>query len=231
MMSTSRGPLLARAIGQSIAVTAAVAAVLFGGAGRLDWLPAWCISILLLCFFVIAGMWMFIKAPELLEERLTASRKSPRWDRIILTFYTIALFVLLLTAAFDAGRYGWSHVPFAIRVFGASVLLTATAVISWCVRVNSFLSSHARVQREREQFVIDAGPYHYVRHPMYCALIVLFIGLPLALASWLALVPAAAIAALFAVRTALEDRLLTSQLPGYGEYAARVRYRLLPGLW
>jgi len=223
--------LLAKAIGQSLAVTAVVAAVLFGGAGRFDWLPAWCISIALTCFFAIAGTWMLTKAPELLEERLTASSRAPRWDRVILASYTTAAFILLLTAALDAGRYRWSIVPFAIRIFGIGTVLAAAMLISWCLMVNPFLSSHVRVQAEREQHVVSAGPYRYVRHPMYSAVILLFSALPLALASWLALVPAAAIAALFAVRTALEDRMLASQLAGYRRYVERVRYRLLPGVW
>ena len=89
----------------------------------------------------------------------------------------------------------------------------------------------ARIQDDRGQVVVTAGPYRYVRHPMYLGVILLFLGMPVALGSWWALWPGVVIGALFVLRTAKEDRMLRDELPGYAEYTQRVRYRLVPRVW
>ena len=88
-----------------------------------------------------------------------------------------------------------------------------------------------RIQKERGQTVIDTGPYALVRHPMYLGALLLFAGIPLALGSFWALVPAAVAAVVVLIRTVMEDRTLHEELPGYREYANRVRRRLIPGVW
>ena len=97
--------------------------------------------------------------------------------------------------------------------------------------MNTFLSRTVRIQDDRGQQVIDTGPYRWVRHPMYLGIIVLMISIPLLLGSLWALIPGAMIGILFTVRTVLEDRTLQQELPGYPEYARRVRHRLLPWIW
>ena len=108
-------------------------------------------------------------------------------------------------------------------------LAVAGALIFWAITTNTFLSRMARIQDDRGHVVVTAGPYRYVRHPMYLGIIVLFLGMPVALGSWWALLPGAAVGLLFVLRTAKEDRMLREELPGYPEYTQRVRYRLLPG--
>jgi CRISPR/Cas system CSM-associated protein Csm2 small subunit len=94
-----------------------------------------------------------------------------------------------------------------------------------------YLSSWARIQEDRGHVVVTEGLYRHVRHPMYLGIILGFIGIPLSLGSWWALIPSLLIATLFVYRTAREDRMLMQGLPGYEEYAQKVRYRLLPGIW
>jgi protein-S-isoprenylcysteine O-methyltransferase Ste14 len=96
---------------------------------------------------------------------------------------------------------------------------------------NKFFSTSVRIQMERDHTVASGGPYRYVRHPGYVGYIVSGFAAPLALGSLWALIPAAITLCLLVVRTALEDRTLQDELDGYREYAARVRYRLLPGVW
>ena len=96
--------------------------------------------------------------------------------------------------------------------------------------VNKFAEITVRIQTERGHKVVDTGPYAIVRHPFYVASFWLA-GIPLSLGSYWALIPAAITVLVVVVRTALEDRTLQSELPGYKEYAARVRYRLIPGVW
>jgi protein-S-isoprenylcysteine O-methyltransferase Ste14 len=97
--------------------------------------------------------------------------------------------------------------------------------------VNPFLSTVVRIQDDRGHYVVMTGPYRYVRHPMYSAIFIMWPGIALALGSWWALIPAAVIDIIFVIRTALEDRTLQAELPGYAEYAQRTRYRLVPGVW
>jgi protein-S-isoprenylcysteine O-methyltransferase Ste14 len=104
-------------------------------------------------------------------------------------------------------------------------------MVSWTASVNTFLSRTVRIQDDRGQHVIDTGPYSWVRHPMYLGVIVLMISISLLLGSLWALIPGAMIGILFTVRAALEDRTLQQELPGYPEYASRVRCRLFPGIW
>jgi protein-S-isoprenylcysteine O-methyltransferase Ste14 len=97
--------------------------------------------------------------------------------------------------------------------------------------VNRFFAVTVRIQTERGHAVADTGPYRYVRHPGYIGMIAFTLASPVALGSWRALVPAAVVAVALVVRTALEDRTLRAELPGYTDYAARVPQKLVPGLW
>jgi protein-S-isoprenylcysteine O-methyltransferase Ste14 len=116
-------------------------------------------------------------------------------------------------------------------LFGWIWLALAGGLVFWTVSVNTFLSRHVRIQDDRNQQTVTRGPYRWIRHPMYLGVIVLMLGIPLVLASLWALVPGGLIGILFVVRTALEDRTLQAELPGYREYAQKVRFRLFPGIW
>jgi protein-S-isoprenylcysteine O-methyltransferase Ste14 len=143
----------------------------------------------------------------------------------------VLLFVMLVTAGLDAGRYQWSSTPHGIRVLGW-MGFTAAAVLIWRVMSeNTFSSSMVRIQADRGHKVVTTGPYRYVRHPMYVGVIVLLLSIPLVLGSWWATLPAVLIVILFVVRTVLEERTLKEHLHGYPDYMEHVRYRLLPGVW
>ncbi|WP_245300449.1 isoprenylcysteine carboxylmethyltransferase family protein, partial [Rhizobium sp. YK2] len=105
------------------------------------------------------------------------------------------------------------------------------ALGTWAQAVNRFFEPGVRLQRERGQYVISNGPYAYVRHPGYVSAILVFAGLALALGSWWALIPAAWASGVLILRTGWEDALLQAELEGYADYAGRVRFRLLPGVW
>ncbi len=153
------------------------------------------------------------------------------WDKVLMILYTTALLALLVVAALDAGRFRWTEMPVALQVVGALGLIPCGAWLFWVTRTNAFLSRYARIQDDRGQRVITTGPYRFVRHPMYASLIPFMICVVLVLGSSWAFIPAGVIAVLFIIRTALEDRMLTTELPGYREYAQRVRWRLIPGVW
>ena len=166
-----------------------------------------------------------------MRERITRAANVPIWDRVIYPLYAISLGALLITAAVDAGRVGWSRVPVEIQAIGALGLVASFAVIWWCTAANHYLSSQSRIQAERGHRVVREGPYAVVRHPMYTSLMVVTASIALLLGSWLALIPALIIAVLLVIRTWFEDRMLRDELGGYREYALDVRQRLVPGVW
>jgi protein-S-isoprenylcysteine O-methyltransferase Ste14 len=224
-------PLLMNVLVRGVVELAIAGGVLFGIAGRIDWPAAWFVILLLTGHLVLSGWWLLRRDPELLKERLTTASNVPRWDRLIARGNKMVLLLFLATAALDAGRFGWSAMPMIVRAIGTAAVVAAIAVIWWCGAANHFLAASSRIQSERGQTVVQHGPYRFVRHPLYASRIVLITGAALTLGSWIALLPAALNALLLALRTSSEDRLLTTELSGYREYAKHVPGRLVPGLW
>jgi len=222
---------LARRILTLVVAIGVVASLLFGIARRLDWIAAWIVIGFAVVFLGGILTWGTRHAPELLDERTRIAANVKRWDIIITTIYRVLLVCLLVTASIDAGRLRWSKMPVPLSVVGAAIIFAGAGVIWWCMKSNPFLSSSARIQDDRCQTVVHTGPYQYVRHPMYITLIALMPSLALLLGSWWALLPAALMDILFVVRTYLEDGMLAGELQGYRQYSARVRYRLVPGIW
>jgi len=204
--------------------------VLFLSAGRLDWPAAWVFLGLYVLVILTLGVWAMRKNPEAVNER-GKMENMKSWDKTLMTIYTVMLFVLFAVAGLDAGRFGWSVMPIALQIVGFVGLILAMAVTYWAMATNPFLSTIVRIQDDRGHYVVTSGPYRYVRHPMYAAIFLMWPGIALQLGSWWALIPAAVIVIVFVIRTALEDRTLQAELPGYTAYAQRVRYRLVPGVW
>jgi protein-S-isoprenylcysteine O-methyltransferase Ste14 len=121
--------------------------------------------------------------------------------------------------------------PVIFQVLAAAGFVALGLIIWRTMSANYYLSSRARIQSDRNQKVATAGPYQYVRHPMYIAIILLNPCLAFMLGSWWAIIPAALICPVYVMRTWLEDRMLQGELAGYRDYASRVRYRLVPGVW
>ena len=204
--------------------------VLFLSAGRLDWPAAW----IFLGFYVLViltlGVWAMRKHPDVVNER-GKLENIKSWDKTLMIIYTVMLFVLFAVAGLDAGRFRWSAMPIALQVVGFVALALAMAVTYWAMATNPFLSTVVRIQDDRGHYVVTAGPYRYVRHPMYAMMFLMWPGIALELGSWWALIPAVVIVIVIVIRTVLEDRTLQAGLPGYTAYAQRVRYRLMPGVW
>ena len=222
--------LLVKSLVRGVVKLAILGGLLFGIAGRIDWPAAWLV-ILLFTFQVLSGWLLFRLDPELFKERLTTASNVPHWDLLIARGNRILEPIFVATAALDAGRFRWSAMPIVVQVIGTAAVVAAVGVVWWCAAANHFLSTRSRIQSERGHTVVQHGPYRFIRHPMYASRTVLIIGAALMLGSWIALVPAALIALLLVLRTSLEDRMLTTELPGYREYAKHVPERLVPGLW
>jgi protein-S-isoprenylcysteine O-methyltransferase Ste14 len=208
-----------------------LAVVMFLIAGRLDWLGGWLFLGLYLLYLLVFVVWGSLKAPDLLKERGRRAENVKGWDKILIGIYSFLLVGLLVLAALDGGRFNWSIVPLWAQMLGLLLILPAGGLIFWAALSNAFLSSYVRIQDDRGHQVASQGPYRFVRHPMYSGLLIFFPAAALLLGSLWALIPAAVIDVIFIIRTALEDRTLQAELPGYAEYARQVRYRLIPGVW
>ena len=205
--------------------------LLFLPAGRLDWVSAWVLIIAFCLFLLLYALWVRVNDPDQLQERSQVAENVKPWDKRILAVYTALLPTVFIIAGLDAGRFRWSAVPAVVQGIAWMGLVSAAALIFWTTISNTFLSRQARIQEERGQKVVSTGPYRVVRHPMYLGILVLFLCLGPALDSFYALIPGSAIGILFVIRTAKEDTMLQNELAGYKDYAQRVRYRLIPGLW
>lgn len=231
--ATPPGPetraLVRRRVVQLAGYVAVQAAVLFLGSGNAGWTNAW----VYLGSYVglIALTAVVVRDPELFAERARMRKDAKAWDKTIGVLFAVFGLGLLVVAALDT-RFSWSPpMPTAFAVVGLALFLAGFGLSTWAMASNRFFSSVVRIQADRGHTVATGGPYRFVRHPGYAGFIVGAFGTALLLGSRWALVPVALSAALVAVRTALEDLTLQRELPGYADYAARVRYRLLPRLW
>lgn len=210
-----------------------IGVILFVAAGRLDWWEAWVFLIVYFLIAVASNIWMLYYDRNLLQERTQVASKpdAKGWDNLMVTANLLLTAALFAVIGVDAGRFGWSAVPLWLRILAGAGVLLSFGTTLWASRVNTFMSARVRIQVERGHRAITTGPYRIVRHPMYAAMCLLDIGLPLLLNSWWGLVVSAFMIAAVVVRTVLEDRTLQRELPGYADYTRQVRWRLLPGLW
>ena len=166
-----------------------------------------------------------------MKERVTAFSKGKKWDRIIIGIYWVMIPVFLFTAALDAGRQMNFVTPTPIKIIAWVLIVAGYALGFWSGIANEYLSSFVRIQEDRGHQVSQAGPYRFIRHPMYAGNIISYPLVAIFLNSLWALIPAAIIMVLFIVRTHLEDITLQRELDGYLEYTKIVKYRLLPYVW
>jgi protein-S-isoprenylcysteine O-methyltransferase Ste14 len=206
-------------------------AAIFVPAGTLKWTEAW--LFLILYFSSVTGLmiWMKRHSPGLLRERMSRKKDSKNWDRKILLAYSIMLLPLIILPGLDAVRFRWSSVPAAVKIVAFIGFFPALGAAFWAMKENAYLSDVVRIQEDRGHKVCTTGPYRYVRHPLYSGVILIMACFPLFLGSLFSLIPAFVIIVLFIIRTALEDKTLREELPGYDEYARKVSYRLVPGIW
>jgi protein-S-isoprenylcysteine O-methyltransferase Ste14 len=221
-----------------VSVTARLAllpVVLLLPAGTWRWWEAWALVGLYLAYAATISIYLIRNDPALLNERLEASpiqAEQPAWDKVLSVLMLVVGFGILLVPGFDVMRFHWSErLPVWVEITAMVIHLPCFFVIGRVMRANTFLSPVVKIDKARGHEVVTTGPYAIVRHPMYAAVIVMVVAMPLALGSRYGLIPTAAMVVVILVRTVLEDRKLHAELPGYVEYALATRYRLVRGLW
>jgi protein-S-isoprenylcysteine O-methyltransferase Ste14 len=215
----------------SLALLAAfMGALLFGLAGTLRYWQAW---VYLFLFFALSAALtqdLLRRDPALLERRMkggpTAEKRPVQ--RVIMVGASLAFLSLIVVPGLDR-RYGWSSVPVAGVVLGDVLFAIGFVFVGRVYRENTYTS--ATIEIHAGQRVIDTGPYAVVRHPMYSGALLYMFGTPLALGSYWAFPGFALMLVAIVWRLRDEERLLARELPGYAEYLARVRFRLIPGVW
>jgi protein-S-isoprenylcysteine O-methyltransferase Ste14 len=207
-----------------------LAGLLFGPAWTVDYWQAWLFLAVFGGLCAAITVYLAVRDPALLARRMKAGPAAERdpVQRVIQSVATLAFVAVFVVASLDR-RAGWSHVPTALVVAGEALVALGLAMVFVVYRANTYTAAIITV--EREQQLVSTGPYAVVRHPMYAGGIVMMLGVPFALGSWWALLTLPPFVAVIVWRLLEEEKLLVTSLPGYPEYRARVRSRLVPFVW
>jgi protein-S-isoprenylcysteine O-methyltransferase Ste14 len=209
-----------------------MAASMFLAADKFDWTPGWVFLGVYLLTTVVVVLYLRRTNPEVLVARSQFHWRDQTPAHKVIFILLVAFFMLIFpVAGLDAGRFHGSAVPLWLAIVGYVLFSIGNAGMTLVLRANKFAEPSVSIQTDRGHKVIDTGPYAVVRHPLYAIAFFLCLGMPLTLRSYWAFIPSALGYLTIIVRTAMEDRLLYNDLPGYKDYAARVRYRLIPGVW
>lgn len=201
--------------------------------GRWNWWQAWVMAAVFILGFIVSRVIAARKTPDILKERANYSDHDNMqlWDKWLSPVVAFGSVLILLAAGLDA-LFDWSpDLSLGLELLGLALIVLGYGLGSYALIENAFFSGTVRLQPERGQTVISSGPYAWVRHPGYLGSLIANLGIPLLLDSAWAFLPVFIISVFFILRTHLEDRFLRANLPGYSEYAKKVRYRLLPGVW
>lgn len=201
--------------------------LLFVPAGTLSWPNGWLFMFLLFVPMFIAGILMYLKAPNLLRSRLKAKETQDEQKSVI------SLSAVMFIASFVLSglnyRFGWLQMPKSLVIIGSVIFVMSYLMFGEVLRENEYLSRTIEVQEG--QHVVDTGLYGIVRHPMYSATIFLFLSMPIVLGSVISFFIMLFYIPLIVKRIRNEEVVLEKDLIGYSEYKDKVKYRLVPFIW
>jgi protein-S-isoprenylcysteine O-methyltransferase Ste14 len=220
-------------IGWVLVSTLLLGGLLFGAAGRWDLPLIWAYLGGFVVISLVSALLLYWRSPDLLKLR-TGLRmgRSEVPDLLFRGALAAGFLTHVVLAGVDVGRFHWSgSIPLPVQLVGLIGFLAGIGLGTWAALANPFFTLEVRIQEERGQHVITTGPYRLVHHPGYAGGIVFMLLSGVALGSWWSILPMLPVVAALIRRTALEDRLLQQNLPGYADYARTVRFRLVPGVW
>ena len=209
--------------------------ILFGISRDSGWWQAWAFSVLVLVMGVGGRAFAESNHPGLMYERMSLGRghEVKSWDRILGPLLGFGLLYPHVIVAGLDHYYGWTVTTFPlwVHITAFSVITLGYLLAGWAIYENRFFSLLVRIQKDRGHQVCDTGPYRYIRHPGYSGNVISSFCVGLLLDSWWVMIPAVIALIIAVIRTILEDRTLINELTGYQEYASRVRFKFLPGIW
>jgi protein-S-isoprenylcysteine O-methyltransferase Ste14 len=198
-----------------------------------DWWEGWAYASLSILGFAISRLLAARRNPDLIQERANYMRQenTQSWDKKLAPLLGVGGILVMVVAGMDK-LFDWPP-DFSLPVKVAALVLTLAGygLSSYALITNRFFSGTVRLQPERGQTVVSSGPYGWVRHPGYAGALLNYLATSFFLDSAWALIPSMFITVVLGIRTSLEDRFLQENLEGYREYAKKVRFRLLPGVW
>ena len=201
--------------------------LLFIPAGTLNYPNGWLFIALLFIPMFIAGIIMFIMAPDLLRRRLNAKEEEEE-QKLVLLLSGIMFLLAFILAGLNF-RFGWFKLPAIAIIMASIIFLIAYAMYAEVLRENAYLSRTVEVSENQK--VVDTGLYGIVRHPMYTSTIFLFLSMPLVLDSILSFIVMLVYPIIIIFRISNEEEVLEKELDGYKEYKEKVKYKLVPYLW
>ena len=219
--------LLANALIKFISGFLLVAALLFLPAGTWAYPNAWLFIALLFIPMLTLGVWLYLKAPELLKKRV-GGREKERTQKAVVAVSGLAFVLSFVLCALDF-RFGWTELPDWLVVSSAVIQLASYGLYAAVMKQNAYLSRTVEIQQGQK--LVDTGLYGIVRHPMYTATVLMFLAMPLVLGSWIGCGIMLVYPAVIVSRIKNEEKVLSDGLEGYEEYKLKVRYRLLPFIW
>lgn len=201
--------------------------------GNWAWWEAWIYALVSILGFVISRVLAARQHPDLLEERARSMdlQDAKPWDKLLAPILAFGALFILIVAGLDQ-LFGWTS-PFVLiaKIVSFIVIVLGYLLGSWALIENRFFSGVVRIQKDRGHRVVSTGPYRFIRHPGYSGALWAYLATPVLLDSMWAFIPALLLVGILILRTALEDRTLQQELPGYKEFAEKTRFRLIPGLW
>ena len=219
--------LFIQALTKFLAGLLLVGVLLFLPAGTFDYWQAWLFIGILFGPMFIAGIVLMIRQPELLRKRLSAKEEQNEQKRVVAL--SGLMFIAVFVVAGLSRRFGWYMLPDGAVYVATIIFLAAYALYAEVMRENVWLSRTIEVQENQQ--VVSTGLYGIVRHPMYTATLLLFLSMPLVLASPWSFAIMLLYIPIIALRIRNEEQVLERELKGYAEYKQRVRYKVIPFIW
>lgn len=222
--------VIGQALGYGLLVVVVCGLLLFWPAGTFDYWQAWVFVAIYAIISVVCTAYWGLTNPAVLQRRMRGGPTAEaRLAQKLASTALITVFAALFVVSALDHRFGWSTAPPAVSALGEVLVVLGFGLGILAVVQNSYVAANITV--ENDQPVISTGMYGLVRHPMYFSVLVTMIGVALALGSYWGLAGALTSVPILVLRIRDEEQLLTQELPGYREYAQRVRYRLLPYMW
>jgi protein-S-isoprenylcysteine O-methyltransferase Ste14 len=232
-MTQQNKPVLWRAIVQMVIIILIAPFIPMIISSQWDWWQAWAYAVVSILSFILSRLVVVRKHPDLIKERarFMQAKDTKPWDKVLAPLLGLGSILILVVTGLDK-YYGWAFASnLTVNLIALTGIVLGYGFSSWALIENRFFSGTVRIQTERGHHVVSTGPYRIMRHPGYAGGLFGYVFIPLLLDSLWAFIPAILLVIVMVTRTALEDKTLQAELPGYKEYAQKTRYRLLPGIW